>query len=170
MNSSEFTAEAVTERMRSSLKNPASKTEGSFAMDSIQAVAQEISRTVMMRIVDFIDLTMLDTAVDEFLDRRGEDYGLKRNPATPAVGYALFKRQQKDTIIPKGLTILSDTNSYTTDYEAVIPSSGSVSIAVTCTLAGTAGNILTGAITGIRSTETIDGVTVTNEEPFEARN
>lgn len=166
LNSNEYTAEAVTERMRSSLKNPASKTEGSFAMDSIQAVAQEISRTVMMRIVDFIDLTMLDTAVDEFLDRRGEDYGLKRNPATPAVGYALFKGAE-GVIIPKGLTILSDTNSYTTDYEAVIPSSGSVSIAVTCTLAGTAGNILTGAITGIRSTESIDGVTVTNEEPFE---
>lgn len=166
LNSDEYTPEAVTERMRAALQNPASKYEGSFAMDTLQAVAQEISRAVVMRIVDYIDLTMLDTAVDEFLDRRGEDYGLKRNPATPAVGYVLFKGAE-GTIIPKGLTVLSDTNTYTTDYEAVIPSSGTLSVKVTCTVAGTAGNILAGAITGIRSTESIDGVTVTNEEAFE---
>lgn len=166
LTNDEFTPESIISRMRSDLKNPPSKVEGSFAMDSIYAVAQEIARVVNVRIIDFIDLTMLDTAVYDYLDRKGLDFGLERNPATPAVGYTIFSGAS-GTIIPKGITILSDSTSFTTDYEAVIPVSGMISIRCTCTEEGTIGNILAGSITGIRSTEAIDGVTVINDDDFE---
>lgn len=166
MSNGEYTAEEIKSRIRSYLNNPASKIEGSFAMDSIQAVAQEMARAINMRIIDFIDMAMLDTAVYEFLDRKGLDYGLARNPATASNGYVKFTGAQ-GTIIPKGITVLSDTCTFTTDFEAIISSSGTTSVRATCTELGIAGNVLAGAITGIRATEGIDGVQVTNEEPFE---
>ena len=166
MSNGEYTAEEIKSRIRSYLNNPASKIEGSFAMDSIQAVAQEMARAINMRIIDFIDMAMLDTAVYEFLDRKGLDYGLARNLATASSGYVKFTGAQ-GTIVPKGTTLLSDTCTFTTDFEAIISSSGTTSVRATCTELGIAGNVLAGAITGIRATEGIDGVQVTNEEPFE---
>ena len=100
MSNGEYTAEEIKSRIRSYLNNPASKIEGSFAMDSIQAVAQEMARAINMRIIDFIDMAMLDTAVYEFLDRKGLDYGLARNPATASNGYVKFTGAQ-GTIIQK---------------------------------------------------------------------
>lgn len=166
MSNGEYTAEEIKSRIRSYLNNPASKIEGSFAMDSIQVVAQEMARAINMRIIDFIDMAMLDTAEYEFLDRKGLDYGLARNPATASSGYVKFTGAQ-GTIIPKGTTLLADTCTFTTDFEAIISSSGTTSVRATCTELGITGNVLAGAITGIRATEGIDGVKVTNEEPFE---
>lgn len=166
LTNDEYSVESIIARMRDNLENSTSKVEGSFAMDSIQAVAQELARAVNMRIIDFIDLAMLDTTAYEFLDRKGQDYGIERNPATPSVGYVLFKGKE-GTIIPKGLTLISDANTFQTDYEAIIPSAGEIEVRAICTTAGISGNILAGAITGIRSTESIDGVTATNKEPFE---
>ena len=131
MSNGEYTAEEIKSRIRSYLNNPASKIEGSFAMDSIQAVAQEMARAINMRIIDFIDMAMLDTAVYEFLDRKGLDYGLARNPATASNGYVKFTGAQ-GTIIPKGITLLSDTCTFTTDFEAIISSSGTTSVRATC--------------------------------------
>lgn len=166
LSNDEFSSDSIIERMRNSLKNPASKIEGSFAMDSIFAVSQELSRVMYERVINFIDLTMLDTAPYEYLDRKGQDYGLERNPATPAVGYVQFSGLP-GTIIPKGTILLSEDNTFATDYEAVIPSSGTVSISCTCSEAGTQGNILAGAITQIRTADSINGVTVANAEAFE---
>lgn len=166
IDSSEFTSEAIAERMAKNLKNPTSRLEGSFAMDSIHAVSEEMSRLMNMRIIELVGQSMLDTAENEYLDRKGADFGLSRNFATPAVGYATFKGAS-GIIIPKGLTILSEDNSFTTDYEGVIPSAGEVSIRCTCVNTGTEGNILENLITGIRQSESISGVSVTNEEAFE---
>lgn len=166
IDSSEFTSEAIAERMAKNLKNPTSRLEGSFAMDSIHAVSEEMSRLMNMRIIELVGQSMLDTAENEYLDRKGADFGLSRNFATPAVGYAKFKGAS-GIIIPKGLTILSEDNSFTTDYEGVIPSAGEVSIRCTCVNTGTEGNILENLITGIRQSESISGVSVTNEEAFE---
>lgn len=161
----EYSPEEIIKRMQANLKNPASKIEGSFAMDNIQAVSQEIARTVNMRIIDYINQTMLDTAEYEYLDNKGLDYGLVRNPATASTGYVTFEGTA-GILIPKGLTLISDILSFTTDYEAIIPASQSIDIKATCTTLGKQGNILAGTITGIRSTETIEGVTVNNKESF----
>lgn len=166
MQGDEFAFENIIARMRSNLKNPASKQEGSFAMDSIQAIAQEISRMMYMRVISYLDLTFLDTAVGEFLDRKADDYGMKRNPATPSKGIVIFTGKE-GTTIPKGLGVISDGFTFLTDYEAVISSTLSVSIPVTCITTGIETNISAGAITGIRAVDAIDGVKAENQTDFE---
>lgn len=166
MQGDEFSFENVVARMRSNLKSPASKQEGSFAMDSIQAIAQEISRMMYMRVINYLDLAFLDTTVGEFLDRKALDFGMTRNPATPAKGTVVFTGKE-GTVIPKGLGVISEGFTYLTDYEAVIPGSLTISIPATCTETGTETNISSGAITGIRSIDAIDGLQAKNETDFE---
>ena len=40
----DFSTDAILQRMRDSLENPANKLEGGFCMDNLQAVAEEIDR------------------------------------------------------------------------------------------------------------------------------
>lgn len=47
----DFSAEGILARMRSDLKNEDTKIEGSFSMDNLQAVSEELARLNAMRIV-----------------------------------------------------------------------------------------------------------------------
>lgn len=47
----EFTTEGILERLKSDLKNDTSKIEGSFTMDNLQAVSEELARFYSMLIV-----------------------------------------------------------------------------------------------------------------------
>ena len=69
-----------------SLMNPTSKLEGSFSMDNVQAVSQEIAMMYAMEVAPIPDKVLLDTAYDEFLDRAALDCGEARLPATQAQG------------------------------------------------------------------------------------
>lgn len=60
MSNGEYTAEEIKSRIRSYLNNPASKIEGSFAMDSIQAVAQEMPILIYIGQSRFQALETLD--------------------------------------------------------------------------------------------------------------
>ena len=91
---------------------------------------------------------------------------MKRNPATPSKGIVIFTGKE-GTTIPKGLGVISDGFTFLTDYEAVISSTLSVSIPVTCITTGIETNISAGAITGIRAVDAIDGVKAENQTDFE---
>ena len=140
LESEDFDFENIVERMKSDLTNPTSKIEGSFAMDIIQAVAMEESRAVNMRIIDYINLTMLDTAEGEFLDRKAIDYGIERIQAVPSTGYVTFIGAN-GTVIPANTIIESEEFTFTTNYEDVILND-SVKILCTCTEGGKETNIL----------------------------
>ena len=47
----DFSAEGILARMKASLKNEDTRIEGSFTMDNLQAVAEELARFNAMRIV-----------------------------------------------------------------------------------------------------------------------
>ena len=64
-----FEYEDIKNRIMENLKNPTSKLEGSFSMDNIQAVAQELAMMYAMEVATIPDKVLLDTAYDEFLDR-----------------------------------------------------------------------------------------------------
>lgn len=163
LESEDFDFENIVERMKSDLTNPTSKIEGSFAMDIIQAVAMEESRAVNMRIIDYINLTMLDTAEGEFLDRKAIDYGIERIQAVPSTGYVTFIGAN-GTVIPANTIIESEEFTFTTNYEDVILND-SVKILCTCTEGGKETNILSENIIG--TLEDIEGLeSCTNEEPF----
>lgn len=76
----EFTSDAILKRMMDCLKNPASKIEGSFTMDNLQAVSQELARIFMMEVQPIPDRVLLDTAEGEYLDRKALDYNETRLP------------------------------------------------------------------------------------------
>ena len=55
MSDLDFSASAVLQRMRESLKNDANRMEGGFCMDNLQAVAEEISRLDTMEVMPIPD-------------------------------------------------------------------------------------------------------------------
>lgn len=52
----DFTAEGILARMKAALKNEDTKMEGSFSMDNLQAVAEELARIDAMRIVPLMSM------------------------------------------------------------------------------------------------------------------
>lgn len=51
----DFSAEGILARMKAGLKNEDTRIEGSFSMDNLQAVAEELARLNAMRIVPLMD-------------------------------------------------------------------------------------------------------------------
>jgi len=156
-----FEYEDIKNRIMENLKNPTSKLEGSFSMDNIQAVAQELAMMYAMEVATIPDKVLLDTAYDEFLDRAALDFGETRLPATQAQGTVLFTGNP-GTTIPAETTVKSDTLSFSTLEKGVIDDTSTVSIKAVCTTAGTVGNVAAGDISAVD----LDGVKVTNVQPF----
>ena len=50
----DFSTEGILARMKSALKNEDTKMEGSFSMDNLQAVSEELARFNEMRIIPLI--------------------------------------------------------------------------------------------------------------------
>lgn len=59
----DFTAKGILKRLKSELKNEDTKMEGSFSMDNLQAVSEEIARLYTMRMVPLIN-TLTDKEDD----------------------------------------------------------------------------------------------------------
>lgn len=59
----DFSAEGILERMKTSLKNEDTKMEGSFSMDNLQAVSEELARFDSMRIIPLMN-TLTDKEDD----------------------------------------------------------------------------------------------------------
>ena len=70
----DFSTDAILQRMRDGLENPANKLEGGFCMDNLQAVAEEMARMDAMEVQPIPDQVLLDTAEGEYLDRKALDY------------------------------------------------------------------------------------------------
>ncbi len=95
------------------------------------------------------------TAIDEVLEGWAALKGVTRKPATPAVGTAAFTGTD-GTIIPAGAFVVrADGLVYTVDADGEV-AGGSVALAVTASIAGSAGNgpagmtmSLGGAISGV---------------------
>lgn len=166
INLDEFSAESIADRMKSRLLNPASKIEGSFAMDCIQSVSQELSRLSVMNFIDILDQYLIDTAEGEYLDNKAKDYFMERNPATPSTGIVIFTGVS-GVLIPEGTIVVAGELSFSTVQDATIDSSGEARVQVMCTTHGANGNIMPDMITGLSSASNIAGVEARNEDAFE---
>lgn len=162
----EFSAENIADRMKSRLLNPASKIEGSFAMDCIQSVSQELSRLSVMNYIDILDQYLIDTAEGEYLDNKAKDYFMERNPATSSTGIVIFTGVS-GTLIPEGTIVVAGELSFSTVQDNVIDGSGEVRVQVMCTTHGANGNIMPDMITGLSSASNISGIEARNEDAFE---
>lgn len=90
--------------------------------------------------MDFIAAQVIvDTAEAEYLDRWGAIWGITRKAPTAAAGSVTFTGTD-GSVIPAGTTVQrSDGVEYTTDAAGTI-AAGTVSVAVTATVAGSGGN------------------------------
>lgn len=171
--------EGIRDSIKAGLENPVNKIEGSFSMDNIQAVSQELARIMAMEVLPIPDWVLLDTAEGIMLDRRAIDFNEKRNPAMKAVGCIQFFGKP-ETIIPEGTMVIADELEFTVTASATIGDAQTISVPAQCTTAGKRGNIAAGGIAvlkapvkGIGTVEITDnftgGVDEEGDEAFRAR-
>lgn len=127
----DFSTDAILQRMRDSLENPANKLEGGFCMDNLQAVAEEMARMDAMEVQPIPDHVLLDTAEGEYLDRKALDYNETRNPAAASVGNLLFTGEA-GTAIPLGTEVLYGTLVFETTAAAQINAEGYCEVGAKC--------------------------------------
>lgn len=157
-----FDADSIKKRIKSCLNNEANKIDGSFAADNVGAVAQELE--IFYSFAHYLDANhYVSTAEGEYLDKKAQDYGLKRKSASKAVG--TIKITGTDgVLIPEGSVFLSDTLSFVTTAEGIIID-GFVTVNAEAEAPGIASNVPIGAITKLETE--IQGITeIKNEIPF----
>lgn len=157
--------EEIKARLTASIKNPISKLEGTFTMDNIQSVSQELSRMYHMDIDTIPDKILLDTAENEYLDRCVSEYGIVRNPATYAIGFVTFIGAI-NTYIPSNTVVVSDSLKFMTLSDLIINGTGKSSVMAQCLIAGKIGNVAISEIKDFDQDYRISGVTVINETAF----
>lgn len=79
----------IMQRMLSKVSDSIDKREGSIIYDALAPCAIEISQMYIV-LKDNIDLSFVDTAVDEYLDRLCNQVGIERKQATKSIRKAEF--------------------------------------------------------------------------------
>ena len=123
MSDLEFSVQAILKRLRDALQNPVNQLEGSFSMDNLQAVSEELARMDAMEVQPIPDRVLLDTAEGEYLDRRALDYAETRNPAVAASGSLLFTGSA-GVQIPAGTEAAAGVLVFETTQEGTVGSDG----------------------------------------------
>lgn len=154
----------IEQRIKHNLKNPTSKIEGTFSMDNVQAVSQELAEIHSVVIEPLMDRMLWDTASGLDLDDLGKDFNHSRNPAKSAEGKLLFKGVPK-VFIPEGTMARVDSLLFITTDPGRLDSTGECLITACCTTDGPAGNVPANVITSM--VKRIEGVReVNNPQPF----
>lgn len=79
-----MTYETILAEMLSKVTNDIDKREGSVIYDALAPAAYHLAQ-VYFQLDNYKDLFFVDTAVDEYLDRKAADYGITRKIATYAI-------------------------------------------------------------------------------------
>lgn len=161
----EFNYNNIYTRIKNDLTSAISKIEGTFSMDNVSAVANELAKLYSMEIATIAERYSLDTATTQWLDKKGIDFNEKRHPAQAAVGTVTFTGFI-GTKIPNHTEVQADELVFYTVADDVISDSGNCEIAVICRTKGTVGNINIGRVSQIKPSSMINGVTVANHQPF----
>ena len=165
-----YTEDNIYETMRGILPNDIDSSEGSHTWNMLRPtaiIAAELCEYVLPQVIQLI---FPEWSYGEFLDAHATTRGMTRKAATPATGEITITGAV-GTVIPEGsmfstasLNTEDPAVSYVTTAAATIPASGSVTVAIECAEAGTAGNTTEGTI--ILLSSSIVGITsVINTEP-----
>lgn len=92
----DFSAEGILARMKAALKNEDTKMEGSFSMDNLQAVSEELARFDAMRIVPLMN-TLTGKEDDMGTSGNERHYVRWAKEATDAEGNAIVGNAKVDT-------------------------------------------------------------------------
>lgn len=139
----------IVTRILQRLPEKYDKREGSTVYDIIAPTAMEIAN-IYIQLTQVLDFSFVNRTTGVYLDYKGQEFGLTRLPAIKATGTVTFNGVN-GTQIPAG-TLIGTTApagqspiQFVTDDLGTI-SGGSVSIAVTASLAGLSGNVAINAI------------------------
>ena len=177
-----YTEDDVYSSMRGILPPDIDSSEGSHTWNLLRPTAMVIAEMCEVVLPQVIQLIFPEWSYGEYLDAHASTRGMSRKEATPATGEITITGLE-GTVIPVGSTFSTasyneddPSMSYATTTAATIPSSGSVTVDVQCTEAGTAGNTNAGTIilvsseliniTGVTNADAISGGT--DEETDEA--
>ena len=177
-----YTEDDVYSSMRGILPPDIDSSEGSHTWNLLRPTAMVIAEMCEVVLPEVIQLIFPEWSYGEYLDAHASTRGMTRKEATPATGEITITGLA-GTVIPVGSTFSTasynsddPSMSYETTAAATIPSSGSVTVDVQCTEAGTAGNTNAGTIilvsseliniTGVTNADAISGGT--DEETDEA--
>lgn len=140
------------------------KTEGEFIWDLSNAVAKIIADDYKKQDEE-LDANYVATAKDKDLDKLiVQRIGKYRKESTYASGPVKITGSIGATI-SEGMLVASNTNNYKITQNAIIPSSGEITVNCKCENPGITGNTKIGTI--IYFPKTIEGLkTVTNEAAF----
>ena len=143
-------------RMKKRLVYGASRLEGSWTADNIQAVANELARIYAEDIDTILDKAFVATSYGEWADLACGDYGVARNRATPA-SVSLQVNGRIGRYEP--LEVAADDTVFLTE-EFYIPDTGTATVRAVCTRAGSQGNVMAGSINRVKGKRAgISGVT-----------
>lgn len=140
------TPEEIFARMKSSLINPASKMEGGFTAEHLQAVANELGRLYSEEYDRLIARSHISTAYGDDLDAAAEEnHCMFRREATYEQANVTVTGVP-GTAIDSSMGVKSDTAVFMFAGMYVIGESGTVEATVICTIAGAGNTAAPGAI------------------------
>lgn len=151
----------VVIKLKEYLRLPASKIEGSFAGDIIQAVSIEFTR-IYAYLFSIKEQAYIDTAQGKYLDRLAFLFNIHRKKSIKATGIVTFEGQD-GAVIREGTLLASESMIFKTLEEATIEE-GSADARVEALTGGSNGNVIAGRITRFAE-DTISGIDkITNKE------
>ena len=142
--------EEIKRSMLSQIKNTVDKSQNSFIHDALSPASIELARFYMdleyiANKLDVENLTGED--LDKFIRPRT---GLSRKEATKATAYVTVSGQEGAVINIGDVFSTGEIDLESTEHK-VIDETGKVDVLVTCTIAGSAGNVPVGAINQVVS-------------------
>lgn len=131
------TFEDIQKRMKSLLKNEASKIEGTWTADNIQAVANELAKIYSQDIDTMLPKSFVSTAAGVSLDQACADYGIERNKET----FAEVMVTVEGAAGSYANVSVSANGIYFNIEEINIPQEGIMEEKAICTTGGSEGNV-----------------------------
>lgn len=157
------TKDIIRERILSNIDNTYDKSEGSFFYDVAASIAIELEKAYL-NADSILNKGFVDTSTGKNLDKIVGEVGITRKLSVRSSGKVTITGTVGATI-NSGIQVASDSLTFLTTESVVIPSGGSVQVAVECTSYGSVGNVPLGAIKYFPVT--ISGLqTVTNAIAF----
>lgn len=161
-----YSTDDIYETMKSIMPDDIDSSEGSHTWNFLRPTALVTSEIYEYILPQVIQLIFPEWSYGEFLDNHAAIRGMTRKAATAATGDVTVTGTA-GTVIPAGTTFstvsLNEDDpaiSYSTSEAATIPTSGSVTVDVVCTEAGSEGNTMANTVIMLASSITgITGVT-----------
>lgn len=145
-------SDQIHDRMMQNLPPDISNMEGDFAHDFTMPTAIEVSQLMQFGIVRALMIAFPEYSWGEWMDLHGQQDGVERKPAVPAVGILLITAQQ-GTVVEQGTVVAVPAAGdmaaieFQTMESVEFDADGEKEVPIEAVEAGTVGNVASDTIT-----------------------